>query len=123
VLLVGVMMYGPHDVEFEDRLLTHLEIVIVNKFRRGESFLLSWLDDVSVGGGRSSLWMAAEVPVYFTYRSSQLPAIDKDWLHALELGATSARGLIVVDEAGNLARAGSAGHKRQDRPTGPGRVA
>jgi hypothetical protein len=117
------MMYGPHDVEFDDRLLTHLEIVIVNKFRRGESFLLSWLDDVSVGGGRASLWMAAEVPVYFKYWGSRVPTINPEWLRALEMGAASARGLVVIDEAGNVAHAGNAGHKRKNRTNGSGRVA
>ena len=116
VISMGVLIYGPQDVEFDDRLLTHLEIVIVNKFRRHESFLVSWLDDLSVGSGRASMWMASEMPVYFKYWGSRVPSINKEWLRALELGAESSRGLIVLDEDGKPAHAGRAGQRRTDRP-------
>ncbi|NNC13986.1 hypothetical protein HII28_19160 [Planctomonas sp. JC2975] len=110
------MLYGPQDVEFDDRLLTHLEIVIINKFRRHESFLLTWIDDSSVGGGRASMWMAREVPVYFKYRGSRVPSLNPQWLRAMELAAESPRGLLVVNEDGTPARAGRAPGQRTDRP-------
>jgi hypothetical protein len=113
---MGVLIYGPQDIEFEDRLLTHLEIVIVNKFRRHESFLLSWLDDLSVGSGRASMWMAAEVPVYFKYWGSRMPSINTEWLRMLEVGAESSRGLVALNEDGRPAHAGRAGQQRTDRP-------
>ncbi|MGN6206661.1 DUF7882 family protein [Humibacter sp.] len=116
---MGTMIYGPQDVEFDDRLLTHLEIVIVNKFRRRESFLMSWLDDLSVGSGRSSLWMSAEVPVYFKYLGSRVPAVNRDWLRLLETEANGPRGLVVLDEDGAPAHAGRAGQQRPDRDAHP----
>ncbi|GAB3806213.1 hypothetical protein GCM10028798_28830 [Humibacter antri] len=113
---MGTMIYGPQDVEFDDRLLTHLEIVIVNKFRRRESFLMSWLEDLSVGSGRASLWMSAEVPVYFKYLGSRIPALNRDWLRQLETEANGPRGLIVLDEKGAPAHAGQ---QHLDRDTHP----
>ncbi|GAB3806243.1 hypothetical protein GCM10028798_28910 [Humibacter antri] len=113
------MIYGPQDVEFDDRLLTHLEIVIVNKFRRRESFLMSWLDDISIGSGRSSMWMSAEVPVYFKYLGSRIPAINREWLQLMEAGANGPRGLVVLNEDGVPAHAGRARQQRPDRDAHP----
>jgi hypothetical protein len=116
---MGTMIYGPQDVEFEDRLLTHLEIVIVNKFRRRESFLMSWLDDLSIGSGRASMWMSADVPVYFRYVGSRIPAINREWIQLLEAEANGSRGLVVLDEDGSPAHAGRAGQQRPDRDAHP----
>ena len=112
---MGTLIYGPQEVEFEDGLLTHLEIVIVNKFRRRESFLMSWLDDLSVGSGRSSIWMSAETPVYFKYVGSRIPAINRDWLRLLEAEANGPRGLVVLTEDGTPAHAGRSPNSRPDR--------
>uniref|UniRef100_UPI000A6C64CB DUF7882 family protein n=1 Tax=Microbacterium mangrovi TaxID=1348253 RepID=UPI000A6C64CB len=42
-----------HDirVEFEDRLLLHLQQVITNKLRRDEPFVFTWRDDPSLATG------------------------------------------------------------------------
>ena len=39
---MGALVYETMVIPFEDRLLAHLQIVIVNKLRRGESFVMSW---------------------------------------------------------------------------------
>ncbi|WP_460519633.1 DUF7882 family protein [Humibacter antri] len=116
------MVYGPQDVEFDDRLLTHLEIVIVNKFRRSESFLMSWLEDLSIGSGRSSLWMSAQSPVYFRYFGSRVPSINRDWIQLLERAANSTRGLVVLGEDGKPAHVRRAGGQRPDRAAHPRRA-
>ena len=46
---MGSLTYDGIVVQFEDRVLTHLQIVIVQKLRKGESFLMSWRDADSVG--------------------------------------------------------------------------
>lgn len=38
---MGSIAYAGAVIEFEDRLLTHLHVVITQKFRRGESFPMS----------------------------------------------------------------------------------
>jgi hypothetical protein len=92
-------------VEFDDRLLAHLQVVIVQKFRAGEAFLMSWLDPLSVGDGRSSIWLTPECPVHFKFVGSRAPTIDREWLDLLTRSAGSGTGLIVMNEQGELVHA------------------
>ena len=106
-------------MDFEDRLLSHLQIVIVQRFRRNESLVMSWLDAVSVGDGRSSLWLTPTLPVYFKFAGSRVPSIDQDWLDRLSESAASSRGLILTTPNGELAqgdRLRSPGLTRVGRP-------
>ena len=48
-------------VDFEDRLLAHLQLVIGAKMRRGESFHFTWKDDPSIGDGRTTVWIHPRV--------------------------------------------------------------
>ena len=102
---MGFLTYDSTSVSFEDRLLTHLQIVIVQKFRRGEAFVMSWLDALSVGDGRSSVWMSPTVPAYFKFSGSRVPQISQEWLELLGQSANSSSGLIVMGEDGRPARA------------------
>ena len=54
---MGKLIYGAPtwSVEFEDRALAHLRIVIIAKLRRSESFTFSWKFEAAYGSGRSSL--------------------------------------------------------------------
>lgn len=85
-------------VEFEDRLLAHLQHVIGSKLRRGESFFFTWKDDVSVGNGRSSVWIHPSASLQFKFHGSRSPGINRAWLQALTNTANSPRGLYVVHE-------------------------
>ncbi|WP_297345228.1 hypothetical protein [Amnibacterium sp.] len=40
---MGTLTYDGTVIEFDDRTLTHLEIVIVQRFRTGNGVLLSWV--------------------------------------------------------------------------------
>jgi hypothetical protein len=112
---MGTMTYAGSTVEFDDRVLTHLQVVIVQKFRRGEAFPMSWLDDAAIGDGRSAIWMTPTVPVFFKFDGSRVPTIDPAWIGRLAQSADSARGLIVTDGEGALVRAVGLGR----RPGGP----
>ncbi len=93
-------------VDFDDRVLAHLQLVIGAKLRRGESFFFSWRDDQSVGDGRSSLWLHPTVPLYFKYSGGRPPAINRVWIDALMASANSPMGLHLVSEpsgSGNMA--------------------
>lgn len=61
---MGTIRYEGLVVGVHDRTLTHLQIVIVNKLRKGEAFLMSWKDAVDVGAGRSSIWLHPYVLVH-----------------------------------------------------------
>ena len=102
---MGTISCDGEVVEFDDRLLAHLQIVIVQKFRANERFLLSWLDPLSQGDGRSAIWLAPENTVHFKFVGSRSPAIDRPWLDALTRSASAGTGLIVTDDKGDLARA------------------
>jgi hypothetical protein len=39
---MGTLNYAKTTVEFDDRVLAHLKVVIVSKLRRGEPLQLSW---------------------------------------------------------------------------------
>ena len=52
---MGTLVHGSIAVDFEDRLLAHLQIVIVQRFRRNEPLVMSWLDSLAIGDGRPRL--------------------------------------------------------------------
>ncbi|MBD8478825.1 DUF7882 family protein [Microbacterium sp. CFBP 8794] len=84
--------------EFEDRLLAHLQVVVGNKLRRGEPFYFVWKDDISTGGGRTSVWMHPGANLVFKFHGGRPPTLNRAWLEALMSTANSATGLYVVPE-------------------------
>ena len=99
---MGSLTYDRVVVEVDDRILAHLQLVIVQKLRRGESFLLSWQDSPSVGSGRSSVWLNQAIPLYFKYVSGHAAPLNRQWIEELSRSANSAQGLVIVSEAGSL---------------------
>jgi len=95
---MGSLTYDRVVVEFEDRMLAHLQLVIVQKLRRGESFLLSWRDAAVVGDGRSSAWLHPAIPLYFKFAGGHAPSINQNWLAQLTRSANSSQGLVVTAE-------------------------
>jgi hypothetical protein len=97
---MGKLIYGPQGAEFdfEDRLLAHLRIVIVMKFRRRESFTFNWDLDVGAGGGRMSLWLDPSIPLQFRFYGGREPALNRAWVDALASVAASSAGLVPVAE-------------------------
>lgn len=105
---MGKFFYqGDTRAEFEDRALAHLQTVILAKLRRGESFAFSWKDDMSTGGGRTTVYLHAHSSIVFRYHGSRSPQINPHWLHALSNTANSGPGLYLVPEpAGPIIRPG-----------------
>ena len=103
---MGMLHYGDDRLQFDDRLLAHLQIVIVQKLRRGDSFLVSWINSRSIGGGRTAIWLDASIRLRFDFAGSRTPAVNRDWLHTLQESANSATGLVITGEDGQLARCG-----------------
>ena len=85
-------------VEFDDRVLAHLQIVIGMKLRRGEAFYFSWKDDQRVGDGRTTIWLHPTVPLVFKYYGSRPPGLNREWLAVLEHSANTSQGLHIVEE-------------------------
>jgi hypothetical protein len=99
---MGTISYDGLLVKIDDRTLTHLQIVIVNKLRRGDAFLMSWKDSPDVGSGRSSIWLHPHVLVHFKFEGSRVPTINEEWLAQLAHSADSSQGLVVTAEDGEL---------------------
>jgi len=95
---MGSLTYDRVTVEFDDRILAHLQIVIVQKLRRGESFLLSWRNAAEAGNGRSSAWLHPAIPLYFKFSGGQPPSINPLWLAQLTRSANSSQGLVATGE-------------------------
>lgn len=85
-------------VEFEDRVLAHLELVITTKLRRDESFAFSWTEDMAGGSGRRKVWLHPAIPLVYRFYGNRPPAINRLWIDALMQSADSAAGLTVVPE-------------------------
>ena len=99
---MGKLIYARSELEIDiaDRALLHLQLVIGAKLRRGESFFFSWKEDVSVGSGRSSIWLTPALPLYFRFLDSNLGPINREWLDLLSASANSGQGLVYTEEPG-----------------------
>lgn len=96
---MGTLIYeGNVKTEFEDRALTHLQIVMSTKLRRGEPFSFTWKEDLSVGGGRVSVWIHPGSSLVFKFHGSRQPSVNHAWLEALAITASSPSGLYLVPE-------------------------
>ena len=97
--IMGKFTYdGLVKVDFEDRLLAHLLLVIGAKIRRGESFHFTWKDDASIGNGRTTVWVHPRVSVVYKFYGSKAPEINRAWVDTLMSTANSPTGLYAVPE-------------------------
>jgi hypothetical protein len=117
---MGVLRYDGRDIEFDDRLLTHLQVVVIQKFRKGEAFAMSWTRSVALGSGRSAVWMVPAVPVVFRFGGTRVPEINRDWLHRMFVSAGSPQGLVILNEDGSLAQEGPVSRNLSARATPEG---
>ncbi|MDN3494871.1 hypothetical protein QL996_02940 [Planococcus sp. APC 4015] len=85
-------------VDFDDRVLAHLQAVMVAKLRRQESFLLSWKDNATIGDGRSTVWLHPRASIVFKYYGSRTPALNRTWIDQLMYNANQPHGLYVTPE-------------------------
>ena len=99
---LGKLLYGDsaREIEFDDRVLAHLQIVIGARLRRHECFFFSWKDDPVVGNGRSSIWIAPSIPLFFKFSALARPTINREWLEELTVSSNNAQGLYLSSEPG-----------------------
>jgi hypothetical protein len=109
-IIMGSISYDGLIVDVDDRTLTHLQIVIVNKLRRGDNFLMSWKDAPNAGSGRSSIWLHPNVLIHFKFDGSKVPTINPQWLAELTASGESSLGLVVTAEHGDFSNLGRGAH-------------
>lgn len=85
-------------IPIEDRELAHLKFVMVNKLRRNEAFMFSWDKSESEGGGRSSVWISAQIPLQFEFDDPNPPTMNREWLEQLSQAASTVSGLTPIPE-------------------------
>lgn len=95
---VGYLRYDGDELEFDDRVLAHLQIVISTKLRRGENFFLSWSQPIERGSGRHAIWIDNGLPIHFIYSGSRSAAINRDWIEQLLQSAGRTTGLYLSEE-------------------------
>jgi len=96
---VGKLIYdSTMTIDFDDRILAHLHLVIGAKLRRNESFFFAWKDDPRNGDGRSVIWIYPMAPLVFKFHGGRAPLINRRWVDELMLTANSSQGLRVVPE-------------------------
>jgi len=97
-------------VDFDDRTLAHLQLVIGNKLRRGEPFHFTWRDDISIGDGRTTVWLHPGCALVYKFYGGRKPQLNAAWIDALAFTANSPSGLYLVPEPAASASAGDADH-------------
>jgi hypothetical protein len=106
--MMGRFVYeGTTRIDIEDRALTHLQLVITAKLRRGEAFNFSWREDQSIGGGRTTVWLHPGSSLVYRFLGSRQPSINRRWIDALAYTANAPSGLYLVSEPTEM----SAGEK------------
>ena len=98
---MGTVYYGAADtpVEFEDRALAHLTLLISTKLRRGESFTLSWEHPADQPGGWSTLWLHPTIPLRFVFDDAEPATINRAWIAELADAAYRTGGIVLGPEA------------------------
>ena len=71
---------GNVKADFDDRVLAHLQVVISQKLRRGETFTFTWRNDTSLGDGRTAIWLHPHASIVYSYHGSRQPALNRAWL-------------------------------------------
>jgi hypothetical protein len=97
---MGKLYYGAarFEVEFDDRVLAHLQLVMTGKLRRSEAFLLSWATSSDRGSGRSMIWIHPTTDLHFQFAGNGRPSVNREWLERLAVLANTATGLYVTPE-------------------------
>lgn len=96
---MGTFTYdGIVKADFDDRLLYHLQVTIGAKLRRNETFFFNWNNDVSIGSGRTTVWLHSRASLAFKYAGSRQPKLNLRWVEELTQTANSNAGLQIVPE-------------------------
>lgn len=100
---MGKLHYGspPASFEFDDRTLAHVELVVLAKLRRQESFAFTV---EGTDGARDTLWINAASTLRFEFGSATTD-INREWLDELIDSANTTAGMKVVPEPARAAPA------------------
>ena len=128
---MGMLVYnGRMTLPIDDRVLAHLQVVVINKLRRRESFTFTWDD----GAQEAVCWIGPSIPLEFVYSGNRHPLLNREWLELMAMSANSNSGLVVMPEPAPTTRIDGPGRTQQppqpaqpaepepSRPVGPSRT-
>ena len=95
---MGHIKYDRESFEFSDLVLTHLQMAVSTKLRRGEHFFITWPVPAFMGSGRHSIWIDNAVPLQFVYERKASTKLDMDWMAKILEAASTPGGLHVPDD-------------------------
>jgi hypothetical protein len=97
---MGQFIYGNSSVavDFDDRVLAHLKVVVLAKVRRGESFSFSWEFTAAAGSGHSTIWIHPTIPLQFNFLGNREPRLNRAWVDELVHLANTPAGLHLTPE-------------------------
>ncbi|MDR6907726.1 hypothetical protein J2X63_003434 [Agromyces sp. 3263] len=106
---MGALVYnGQQTIELDDRVLAHLQVVIITKLRRRESFAFAWKED----GQETVCWFTQSIPLQFAYSGERPSELNREWVELLAMAANTTAGLFVMPEPEPVA--GVAGTRDQE---------
>jgi len=81
---MGLFVYdNSRAIEVDDRLLAHLQVVIIDKLRRRECFTVSLTD----GNRLALMWVSPFTPLQFIYHGNRPVRVNRAWVEALATNA------------------------------------
>jgi hypothetical protein len=97
---MGKFFYGESaaEIEIEDRTLAHLQIAIISKLRRGESFQFTWDDGDGEKSIRQSIWLSPSIPLRFAIKSNPTHAANRRWIEDMTTAANNSGTLRIIEE-------------------------
>jgi hypothetical protein len=104
---MGALIYGiAPAIEMDDRVLRHLQVVMIQKLRRNESFAFNWDQQPGVTGDtqhskgtHGTIWISDASQLYFRYDGPrQKHALNPFWVDQLMKATYKADGLSVLPE-------------------------
>ncbi|GAB3306154.1 DUF7882 family protein [Pseudoclavibacter terrae] len=97
---MGYMYFGnqSHELEIDDRPLTHLKIALLSMLRAGHSVAFSIQHPVSAGGGRETFWITPHTDLRFKFIGGRSISISEEWVKLLIASASSPAGMRLCPE-------------------------
>lgn len=95
---MGMLTYGTREIAVEDRVLAHISVIVTQKLRRREGFLLT-LHASDARMATEALWISCHSVISFAYSGNRVPSLNHDWLEQMMTESFSAQGLDLAAHA------------------------
>ncbi|WP_104163552.1 ATP-dependent DNA ligase [Cryobacterium sp. N22] len=85
-------------IDFNDRMLAHLQVAFAVKLHSNEGFLFSWRQDRDGDGGRGAIWIHPDISILYRFTDQLKPMLNPRWVDALVQSANSTEGMSALPE-------------------------